>query len=140
MDEWPTCQVKACSGVGGPILEMCASHWWSIPRTVRAATLRARTAGQNFGIHPSTHYLDQVEIAVAHCNYNQGNLAKYEREDGDISTRQVQNTFCTQCQGVKAHIGLKRDGVSFLVCSECESMIPATLPGARLLPGMETNL
>lgn len=137
MEERKICQVRAC---GWPVVlcpEICSPHWWKLPRTERAAILRAQTAGMKAANHPSPVYLGLIYIAVQALNLDQGNLAKYEVEPGDRDARHSFTTDCGQCNRVTIHRGIIRGHVGYLVCLECERMVPAVSPGAQPLPGME---
>ena len=140
MEEGKTCQARGCTWAVVLCPELCSPHWWKIPGAERAAIVRAQAAGLRAGNHPNQHYQALISRAITLLDGDQGNLAVYEREPGDQSTRHSRETFCVQCQAVQVHHGVTRALTPYLVCSECMSWFPAFSPGGVAFPGMEVEL
>ncbi len=137
MEERKECQVKGCTWAVILCPELCAPHWWKLSKAARDRITRAQIIGQKRGDHPTVLYGELIKEALVYLNGLQGILTVYHWEDGDLSTRSGQWTWCAKCDLRRIHHGLTRGGESFLVCSECQSMVPLVLPGSQALPGLE---
>lgn len=139
MEDNQTCQVSGCTWLVVLCPELCASHWWKLPKDKRHAITRAQVAGQKAGNHPSPVYLGLVDLAIRSLNLSRGSLAVYEREEGDFPTRHTVLTWCANCNQQTVHHGFIRDDEPGLWCILCFAIIPAYPSGSQPLPGMEVS-
>ena len=139
MESSKRCQVRGCEWPVVLCPELCAPHWWKLPKTQRDAITRAQTRGQKDGNHPSQLYQVLINTSLATLDADQGNLAKYVREDFDKDARHSALTHCATCQGARVHHTIIRGPDTLMVCDECQSMIPSILPGSQRFTGMEPS-
>lgn len=137
MENNKICRVKDCTWATVLCPELCAPHWWALPKNHRDVITRAQINGLKAGTHPNGRYILETSRAISELESRQSNRVKYVRLPGDVDSRHARLTNCLDCQRQTVHHSFIRDGEPGLSCSECQTMVPAIPAGAHVLPGME---